>query len=262
MAIKYDRNYNKKINKDVRHFNQVRDTLAKKGIKTVPKIFTVSDLKARYTLNQGNKRQLNKELQLLRSLSSKDKDLIKEVENKGGAKSVNWMFKYLKTVSYQALEYYTRQRDIYKKKLPLFPGEKGKYNDLERKVALLNMDINYMNQEQFNEFQSTALDYLTIPGKIKGGYKGFLVELQQVMNAVGYSKSTINKLFKKLSQLQPHQFHKLYEENSLISRIYELYMPSTSDGEFRMNLPVEQATELVDELLQDVDDLVDKYSKF
>ena len=170
MAIKYTKDFNAQIRKDVRHFNQVRKTLSKRGIKLTPAPIKVSELKARYQ----TRGELNKELALLRKISSRDDNLIKEIETSGGARAINWDFQYLKTNQKQAIEFFEHERELELSKNPVYPHEKMRLYEIESALEVLNLNLDYLNQEQFKGFQSYIKEYFTTMTHMQNGYRGFL----------------------------------------------------------------------------------------
>lgn len=254
MAIRYTKAYNKEIRQAVKHFNTVRNTLSKRGIKLTPSPLKVSELKARYQ----TRRELNRELTLLNKVSSSSDRLLKEIENSGGAKSIKWELDYLKLNERNALNYFKREAEIERKRLPEFPGEKLRLDAIEQKIQYLQMDIDYMNQEQFRSYRSAIREYMATPGKMKGGYRGFLSEIENVMRVIGYDDTTINTFFDKFKQLTPSQFQALYETSDLISRIYELADSPIYSDSLKLNTTTGDAKEMVDTLLEETDDLVKK----
>ena len=257
MAIRYNKDYNREIQRSVKRFNNVRRTLSKKGIKLTSAPLKVSELKARYQ----TRRELNKELTLLNKVSSRSDKLLKSVENQGGATAVKWELDYLKLNEKNAIDYYQREYELVSAKVGRFPGERTRLNNLEQKLNTLNLNLDYMNQDQFNSYRSAIRNYMAIPAKIKGGYRGFLIEVEEVMRRLGYDNDKIDEVFEKLKVLKPHQFHAMYEESDLIGRIYGLIQSPKHKGSGRLTTDVEDAEGIMEDFLEQEDDLVEKYRK-
>lgn len=254
MAIRYTPEYNKKIRDAVKHFNTVRNTLNKRGIKITPPPMKVSELKARYQ----TRRELNKELTLLNKLSSSNDKLLKDVEGQGGAKSIAWNLDYLKLNQKNAINYFERQKAIEIKREPMFAGERMRLDAIEQKLQYLNMDVDYMDQEQFRTYQSSITNYLSVPAKIKGGYRGFLSEVENVMRYTGYDDKSINVVFNKLKVLNPSEFDELYQTSELIKRIYELADSPEYENGIKLNTSMDNAHELLDAFIESLDSEIEK----
>lgn len=260
MAIRYTKEYNKEIRQAVKHFNSVRSNLSKKGIKLTPSPMKVSELKARYQ----TRRELNKELTLLNKVSSSSDSLLRKVENQGGATAIKWNLDYLKLNEQKAIDYYERERELILKKVGRFPGERTRLDNIEEKLNYLKLDKDYMNQEQFRSYQASVRNYLSIPAKIKGGYRGFLIEVEEAMKMVGYSKDEIDSVFDKLSELSPNQFHQFYEENELVGRIYEFiqspkHHKSKEELEEDLTTSKEDIKSKLGTFITELDDNIEKY---
>lgn len=254
MAIRFTKSYNKEIRQAVKHFNSVRNNLYKKGVKLTSAPLKVSELKSRYQ----TRRELNRELNLLNKVSSSSDRLLREVENQGGARAIKWELDYLKLNTQNAIKYFEHEAQIERKRLPEFPGERLRLDALEQKINYLKMDVDYMNQDQFRSYRSAIREYIATPAKQRGGYRGFLSEIESVMRLVGYDESTINTFFTKFKVLTPSQFQDLYETSDLISRIYELADSPIYSGTLKINTTIGDAKEMIDTLMEETDELVAK----
>lgn len=252
MAIRYDSNYNAKINRVVKNFNQKRNRAIKRGFKNVPAPIKVSDLKARYT----SRRELNKQLTQLTRFSRGGDAVLKKVENEGGATAIKWELDYLKSNLKAAKEFFANEYKLVSSKVGDFPGERMRLDNLAKKMNTLDLDLAYMNQSQFNSYRSAIREYINKPKKYGAGYRGFLSEVETVMRIVGIDEKTIDQFFEKFSVLTPDQFHKLYETSDLISRVYEIAGSPNVPGTIKLNTSKDEAKDLIDTLLEETDDLV------
>lgn len=254
MAIRYDSTYNAKINRVVKNFNQKRNRAIKRGFKNVPDPIKVSDLKARYT----TRKELNKQLQQLANFSKGRNDVLRKVENEGGATAIKWEYDYLKSNVKAAKEYFKKEYRLIASKVGDFPGERMRLDNIAKKLATLDLDLAYMNQSQFNSYRAAIKEYINKPKNYGAGYRGFLREVDSVMTMVGIPDSAKNTFFEKISVLTPDQFHQLYETSDLVSRIFELADSPSYSGTIKLNTSDEEAKDLIDTLLEETDDLVAK----
>lgn len=255
MAIRYDAGYNAKIAKVVKRFNQKRIRAIRQGYKEIPDPVKVSDLKARYS----SRRELNKELTLLNKFSSGGANVLETVENSGGAVAIKWEFDHLKANAKQAKDFYARQYKIIASKLGRFPSERIRLDAIRNKVAALDVDLAYMNQKQFNAYKGVIRDYLSQASKRRGGYRGFMAQTLQIMRTVGIEEKDINRVMSKINTLSPEQFTQMYEQSDLISRIFELAdSPIYTSGKLKLYTTQDDAKDLLNTLVEEVDDLVKK----
>lgn len=252
MAIRYDANYNAKINRVVKNFNQKRNRAIKRGFKSVPPPIKVSELKARYT----TRKDLNKQLDIL-SKFAHGRDVLNMIENQGGARAIAWEFDYLKANEKLARDFFVREYKRLAPKTVNFPGEKMRLDNIKYKIDMLDLDITTMSQSQFNTYKSSIKEFVNKPKNYAAGYRGFLSQVERVMRYLNFDDDTIDRFFDKFSALSPEQFHKLYEDSDLISRIYEI-ADSPIYGEMKLNSSDEDAEKLIDTLMEETDDLVKK----
>lgn len=258
MAIDYNNELNNRIRNEVRNFNKRRNTAISKGYRNVPKVAKVSDLKARYR----TKRELEKELNVLSKFRVSDEDLLKKVENKGGVTSTDWNFKYLKSNAQSAKDFFVREYKIIAGKVKDSPSEKTRLTNIMNKIKALELDYQYMNQKQFNAYQSAINEFIDSSAKRRGGYRGFLSQIESVMRLVGSDEKAINRVLKKVKELTPEQFTKMVEESDLVSRIYEIAdSPIYTGGTLKLNTSYEDAESLIDSFTEQVDDLVEEAKK-
>lgn len=249
MAIRYNKAYNQEIRKAVKHFNTVRNTLSKRGIKLTPAPIKVSELKARYQ----TRRELNRELNLLNKVSSSSDRLLEKVETSGGATAIKWNLDYLKQNTKNAIEYFNWEKELELKNNPVYPHERERLNEIERNIEVLQQDVDFMNQNQFKEYSGSIKEYLQIQEHMKRGYRGFLWQVENAMRITGYDEEQINGLFNKLKQLNPSEFHEYYRNNDLVKRIYEIVRSPSHGGDIKLTTTDDDGRELIDTLLEEVD---------
>lgn len=244
MAIRYTKAYNKEIRDAIKHFNTVRKTLSKRGVKLTPAPLKVSELKARYQ----TRRDLNRELNLLNKVSSSDDRLLREVETQGGATAIKWNLDYLKQNTKNAIEYFEWEKKLEQQKNPIYPHEFERLNEIEQNIDYLKMDVDYMNQDQFKAYSGAVREYFQIQEHMKRGYRGFLYQVETAMRITGFEENEIKSFFDELKQLTPAEFHEWYRTNDLVKRIYEI-VPSPDHGGNKLNTTIEDARELIQSLL-------------
>lgn len=250
MAIRFTPSYNAEIRRVVKSFNQKRNRAIKKGYRNLPPPLTVADLKARY----DNRSDLDQDLKLIQKFNT-DEALL-EVENSGGAKAIAWEVMYLKNNIEKAKEFYDRQ--LYEARHEKTEGlvTQAEYvNNLKAKRDFLDLELAQLNQSDYRTYRATVNEYLEASRRNASSYRGWLKEVETIMRNLGYDNKTINKFFEGFDKLSPRQFVKLYRSNSLISRIYELYIP-TNDGSFKLSAPEEEAKDLIDTFMEQKDQMI------
>ena len=254
MAIKFDKAYNAEIRRVVRNFNQKRNRAIKRGYKYLPPKMTVSELKSRYT----SRSQLNRDLNALKRFNREGDKALKVVETSGGAKAIKWEYDYLKRNLQYAKEFYDREiEDAARLDTPMMVAKSEYINNLKSKRDYLNLELTELSQSQFRTFRNTINEYLYANERNMNGYRNWMNEVELIMRNLGYDNKTINKFFEGFNELSPRQFLTMYRQSQLVSRIYELYIP-TKDHSFKLSTTEEDAKDLINTFMIEKDEMIKK----
>lgn len=254
MAIKFDKAYNAEIRRVVHNFNQKRNRAIKRGYRYLPPKMTVSELKSRYT----SRSQLNRDLNALKRFNREGDKALKVVETSGGAKAIKWEYDYLKRNLKYAKEFYDREiEDAARLDTPMMVAKSEYINNLKSKRDYLNLELTELSQSQFRTFRNTINEYLYANERNMSGYRNWMNEVELIMRNLGYDNKTINKFFEGFNELTPRQFLTMYRQSQLVSRIYELYIP-TKDHSFRLSTTEEDAKDLINTFMVEKDEMIKK----
>lgn len=249
MAIRYNKELNARLRREVDNFNKKRKRAIQRGFRQLPPAMKVSELKARYTV----KSDLDREINRLRRFNITN--ALERVETQGGIDSTAWELKYLKGNVRNARDYFERELKRVSKRVAKFPGEAERLNNIKAKIDILDIDLSYMGQEQFRSARRAIFEYVEAPAKRKAGYRGFLSEVDLVMQRLGYSSDEIDSVLNKFNKLNPEQFLYAYDHFDIISRVYEL-ADSPTYGGLKMNTSDKDAADLIDTLKRDADKVI------
>lgn len=250
MAIRFDAAYNADIRRVVRNFNQKRNRAIKRGFRNLPPPVKVSELKARYT----KRADLNRELRLLKQFS--EEDALEKVETSGGVTAIKWEVKYLKANIKKAKAFY--DREIYKLThldTELAVTKREMLNNLKTKRSYLDLELDLLSPSQYGTYRATVGEYLSSNFDKQRAYRAWMNEVETIMRRLGYKSRAINQFFKGFDQLTPSQFMIMYQKSNLISRIYELYLP-TREGDFKLSTTEDDARELIETFIAEKDDMI------
>lgn len=254
MAIRFDKAYNAEIRRVVRNFNQKRNRAIKRGYKYLPPKMTVSELKSRYT----SRSQLNRDLNALKRFNRQGDKALKVVETSGGAKAIKWEYDYLKRNLKYAKEFYDREiEDAARLDTPMMVAKAEYINNLKSKRDYLNLELTELSQSQFRTFRNTINEYLYANERNMTDYRNWMNEVELIMRNLGYDNKTINKFFEGFNELTPRQFLTMYRQSQLVSRIYELYIP-TKDHSFKLSTTEEDAKNLINTFMDERDEMIKK----
>lgn len=249
MPNRFDKDYNKKIHDTVRYANARAKRLEKRGIKLFNRPIKVRDLKKRYTTKQA----MDKELNLLNKLTVK--------QGLNPKKLTSWRSQYYGKDVEAAQSYFKARFDKLNRKLGNMPADRTRVELLRDKYNILRQDPSKLTGADLGAYNATMREFYAYPSQRRSGYRGFLKEVDLVMERLQYSKETRDGVFKKLSELDADQFYAMYDDNSIIERVYDLGGSPTND-DFELNTTEENAKEIIDALLEQVGGLVDKYKEW
>ena len=250
MAIRFDSAYNAEIRKVVRNFNQKRNRAIKRGFRNLPPPMSVSELKSRYT----RRADLNRDLKLIRQFNQED--ALEAVENSGGVTAINWEVKYLKANINRAKEFYDREiYELSQMDTDLGVTKREMLNNLRSKRAYLDLELDTLAPDQYSTYKATINEYLKSNYNKKQAYRGWMNEVESIMKRLGYDNKTVSKFFEGFDQLSPAEFITLYRQSNLVSRIYELYIPSRQ-GKFKLSTTEDDAKELIDTFIEQKDQMI------
>ena len=248
MAKKYSPEVNALLRKEVRNFNKRVIRAEKRGFRNLPQLEKVSELKSRYKTQSDLVREIN------RLKNFKRGDILTRVENQGGAKAVKWEMDYIKSNAKDAKAYFEREYERVSKRTARFPGERTYLDTIKSKLNLLDRNIDYLSQSQFRSFKSAVSEFYNAPANREAQYRGFLSEVEWVMEKLDIPKEKRDKFFKKFSTLTPSQFLYAYDNNDIIDKVYKLYVKQGEEDAYLSD--PENAEEQLEELMREADDIV------
>jgi hypothetical protein len=124
----------------------------------------------------------------------------------------------------------------------------------------LNLELAELSPSQLKTFRNTINDYLYANERNLQGYRNWMSEVEMIMRTLGYDNKTINEFFEGFDQLTPRQFLTMYQQSALVSRIYELYIP-TKDNTFKLSTTEDDAKELINTFMLEKDELIENAKK-
>ena len=249
MAIRFDASYNKEIRRVVDAYNHKRRRMIKAGHSNIPDLALVSELKNRY----DTRSDLNRELNRLRKFTRGD--ILQKVELAHG-KISKYNYELLKVNQENALEYFQKEYQRVSKRVGRFPGEKTYLDNIDAKIKLLSKDLKSMNEAQLRTAAASVKEYNKVPTRLKHQFRGFLSEVDWVMEKLDIPPEERDAFFNKFQKLTPTQFLYMYDNNDIIARIYRLYHKNTGESAYLTDT-TENAEDLIDELILQADVMVD-----
>ena len=244
MAYKYSPNFNAEIRNTVRNFNKKVVRAENRRMKHVPFQLKVSDLKERFTTEN----ELRKELALLQQFSTKDE-----------ATMLNWTKRHLKANQEKAIQYYVDRYKLLAARMEDMPGQANQVKLIDQSLSALEKDLNTMDENEFRQYESAMKGYFEAAGNRRGGYKGYMSQVIEIMKNVGIDEKEINRYIRKVKTLTPDEFTKMWSEDDVVATIYEIAdSPTYTGGKLKLHVSQKAARDLVDLLIEQADEAIKK----
>lgn len=251
MGIRFTPEYNKRIASAVRNFNRTRKRAELAGVpkNRLPRAVKVSELKASYKTRSD----LNKAISHLENFSRKATN---ERISIGDSKTTKWNYQYVKENQDLAKQYFENEYKRVNKRVARFPGERNYLNTISAKIKTLGKDISKLDDKEYQASLNAVNEFLGAASVRKSQYRGFLSEVELVMDTLNIDSKRKDYFFKKFEQLTPNQFLYAYDNNDIIARVYELYFKRKDNGEIQLNTDAESANEIIDSLFEQIDVII------
>lgn len=266
MAIRYDKKLNQEINRTIKNFNQKIARLEKQDRELLPSKITKKDLKnSVYT-----RTELQRKLKELQRFSKRGAEEI--IETKGGVKLTQYELTNIRKESARVKRNITREINRLKVEKPKIFGKEQTstfsemgdtdYLNLLARRKALEKDINKLTREEFERFsklvEKTGRNQQYMNTVFKDNYFEMLTDLAYYFN---YDNNKLMKLKKKLMDLKPNDFLKLFKEDKSIRAILDYYPIVTKT--FNAINPddiKEDVTNLYDNLIDNIDEITQDYA--
>lgn len=250
MAIRFTPELNSRISKTVRNYNtRVRRANVEGKIRkdNLPEQISIKMLKKSYSRRADLERELKNLETFNRKSVRQESDGINKYETSIIEKNRK-----------SAIKYWEQQASYAKAKAEQnYPLQKNRYNEIVRNLNILKKKPSDASPVELQAMYNYVDRYRKSFERQATGYRGFLGEVDAVMERLEYSKDERDRVFNKLSELEPHQLYYLYETSDVIGKIYELAdSPKTTGGKLVLHDDEASARTHIDTLLEKIDIMV------
>ena len=133
---------------------------------------------------------------------------------------------------------------------------------IKSKINLLNQNTKDLTQSQFRSTLSAVSEYFNAPANRAAQYRGFLSEVEWVMEKLDIPEEKRDAFFNKFSTLTPSQFLYAYDNNDILDRVYNIYtrqgedepyIADKNDAKIYINRLLKEADEIVEDAKLNMD---------
>ena len=251
MAIRYTPDLNARMRRTVREYNRrVRraNTEGKVRKSNLPEVTSVKTLKASFQKRSDLEREL-KTLEMFRRKSAREP---------AGDFITKYDVDVIKANKEATIKHFENVANIIRGKAESnYPLQRARLDTIELNIQNLKQDVDTANESDLRAMKAYVDKYRKSFERQATGYRGFLSELDLIMDRVGIEGADKDAFFNKMSQLNSEEFYELYEKSDLISKIYELAdSPKYTGGKLVLYDTEQNAKELIDTLMQEADMLI------
>ena len=251
MAIRFTPEYNKYIRKTVNEYNrkvQRANTEGKVKKVDLPEMASVKTLKKSYL----HRSDLDKELANLKAFSRKS------ARQKVVGNVSRYQINMINANREKTIEFFEHKADVIRKKATSgYPLQKDRLVAIEENLGILKKGVEGATEDELKAMSAYVNKYRGSFERQATGYRGFLSEVDLIMDNVGISQDKQDEFFKKLSKLDEEEFMDLYEKEDIINDIYNIAeSPKLTGGELYIK-DKQRAKDLIDGLLSKIDSMIE-----
>ena len=226
---RYSSDFNAYARRVVKSFNQRVMRAERRGMKNLPSLRSIRELKAMFETEDD----LKKELSELRKFNeNRDALRIKELGNE--AKITTWEFDYIKDNLQDLKSYYDRELEKARQRYENQPFNMGIREDvlnLEERRTYLDRNLLELNKSELMTFKRYLSNYQSRNRRDINFYDKFFEGFDFLMRVSGVDKSKIKYVQDSINSLTSSQFYELYKQHDVMGELFDV-IPSPERGKY------------------------------
>lgn len=269
---RYTPEFNAYARRVVKSFNQRVMRAEKRGLKNLPNLRSVRELKAMFTTEAD----LKKELASLRAFNENRNALDQKLLGED-TRLTNWEFNYIRDNLDELKEYYDREiqkaHNRYKNE-PFDMAIRDDVLNLEQRRQYLNRNLLELSKSELATFRKYLSQYKGRNRTDVNFYDYYFDAFDFLARVSGVEKRKINYVKDRINSLTPEQFYDFYKQHSEMKNILD-YVPSPERAKYysklrdyeqqkkddmaaEMGIDAKEVREKVDYVVEHVDEWVNQ----
>lgn len=269
---RYTPEFNAYARRVVKSFNQRVMRAEKRGLKNLPNLRSVRELKAMFTTEADLKKELASLREFNENRNALDQKLLGE-----DARLTNWEFNYIRDNLDDLKEYYDREiqkaRNRYKNE-PFDMAIRDDVLNLEQRRQYLNRNLLELSKSELATFRKYLSQYKGRNRTDVNFYDYYFDAFDFLARVSGVEKKKINYVKDRINSLTPEQFYDFYKQHSEMKNILD-YVPSPERAKYysklrdyeqqkkddmaaEMGIDAKEVREKVDYVVEHVDEWVNQ----
>ncbi len=272
---RYTPEFNAYARRVVKSFNQRVMRAEKRGLKNLPNLRSVRELKAMFTTEADLKKELASLREFNENRNALDQKLLGE-----DARLTNWEFDYIRDNLDELKEYYDREiqkaRNRYKNE-PFDMAIRDDVLNLEQRRQYLNRNLLELSKSELATFRKYLSQFKGRNRTDVNFYDYYFEAFDFLARVSGVEKRKINYVKDRINSLTPEQFYDFYKQHSEMKNILD-YVPSPERAKYysklreyeqkkqddmaaEMGIDAKEVREKVDYVVEHVDEWVNQVKK-
>ena len=226
---RYTPEFNAYARRVVKSFNQRVMRAEKRGLKNLPSLRSVRELKAMFTTEDD----LKKELASLRQFNE-SRDALEQKQLGAETRLTNWEFNYIRDNLDDLKAYYDRELEKARARYEDQPFSMGIREDvlnLEQRRQYLDRNLLELSKSELATFRKYLSNWQGRNRRDINFYDRYFEGFDFVMRVSGVDKSKIKYIKDRIISLTPQQFYELYKQHDVMGDLFDL-VPSEERHEY------------------------------
>lgn len=230
---RYTPEFNAYARRVVKSFNQRVMRAEKRGLKNLPSLRSVRELKAMFTTEDD----LKKELSELRKFNENRNALDQKILGQD-ARLTNWEFEYIKDNLDDLKDFYDREIKKARKRYKNEPFDMAIRDDLlnlQERREYLNRDLLELSKSELSTFRKYLGNYKRRNRTDINFYEIYFDAFDFLARVAGVEPRKLAHVEEQINSLTAEQFYDLYKQHTELKNLLD-YVPSPERGKYYSQL--------------------------
>ena len=219
MARRFSPEFNQEARRIVKGFNQRVRRAEARGMKNLPQLTSMRELKARFSTEKDLKRELG----WLKQMTSNKEALGRHFLGEGSI--TNWEFNYIKENLQGTKRFYDKQLELARQRYkdnPFDYGIKQQVLDLEERRDYLNRNLSKLSYSELRTFRKYITAYKDADRKDENYYESILGALDDTLAQAGIDEAVVGEIRDKIANMDKDVFLEVYRTHDIIGDLFDI----------------------------------------
>lgn len=250
MAIKFDRNLNKRLRRAVDAYNKRLKRAENRNLKYLPSKQSVKEIKRRFGGEYASRRELEHRIQDMESFDIKSASNLVELES--GEKTSRYLLDKAQRHRNRVIRLYKRKAEEQEKYANSnFIASRAELEKYQQRIKSLTQpiksrdDLRKISKYYNNEFSELKLETF---------YNNFFDIMDKQVDFIGFDKEKYALIKNKLKSIDPETLLKIKKNNPIFSSIFDYYEKEYNDYSYDM------FETLYETLYENMDEIINEFT--